>query len=326
MNQPTQHPQENSQLPEEFPPVEAPTAGFLVQLFVIPAIIVFAVVLVYVLFGKIATGQTDPEQFRAALRSPNPVRRWQAAHGLAQALEADRSLAENHDLAADLVELLEDELDRGPGASKEERTLRAFLVTAVGRFHVPLGASVLRRAMKSPHTVEVRIRAITALMDLNERVDSLEDPEVIEDLIETSRDTEPVIRKLSAFAMGKLGEPRFETRLQEMLADGNVDVRYNAALGLARNGQAAAMPVLVAMLDPENQEAVRSEDPGRRARKASEVMQSALAAAKSLVTLNRESDLSDLRGPLVTLSEHPSPAVHLKATNVLRELDRRDEK
>jgi len=326
MNELTPYSSENSQLPEELPPVEAPTAGFLIQLFVIPAIIVFAVVLVYVLFGKIASGEADPAQFRAALRSTNPVRRWQAAHSLAQTLEADEQLSKNKELAADLAELLDSELNDGPGANDDERTLRAYLVTALGRFHTPVGVPVLQRAMKPPHAVRVRIRAILALLDLKERVEDFKDPELVSDLIESSADVEPILRKVSAYAMGMLREPRFEARLQEMLADGDIDVRYNAALALARNGNAASMSVLVAMLDPENKAGVSSESPERQDYKSSAIVQNALAGAESLVTNNRQVDLSALRGPLKTLSEHPSPAVYLRATNLLRKLEQREGK
>src|SRR5206468_1762631 len=42
--------------PVDLPPVEPPTAGFILQLFVIPAIIVAVVVVVWLLFGKLAGG------------------------------------------------------------------------------------------------------------------------------------------------------------------------------------------------------------------------------------------------------------------------------
>jgi HEAT repeat protein len=317
---------ENSQLADELPSVEEPTAGFLVQLFVVPAIIVLAVVLVYVLFGKIATGETDPEQFRAALKSSNPVRRWQAAHNLAQVLEADQRLSQNQDLAIDLVELLEAELDQGPGSSDDERVHRAYLVTALGKFQTPLVVPVLRRAIKPPHAVQVRIRAILALMDLAERVNLFDDPMMVTDLIEASEDGEAIVRKVSAYAMGNLANPGFDSRLQEMLGDGDVDVRYNAALALARNGHFASVSVLVAMLDPGNPEAVQSESPEQREHKSSEVLRNALLAAEGLATKNQIADLSTLRGSVEALTEHPSPAIYLRARDVLRQLNERDQK
>jgi hypothetical protein len=43
----------------ELPPVELPSAGFVVQLFVIPAVVVVVVILVWLLFGKLAGGERD---------------------------------------------------------------------------------------------------------------------------------------------------------------------------------------------------------------------------------------------------------------------------
>ena len=49
------------------PPVEPPSAGFIVQLFVVPALIVLAVVGVWALFGKIASSDED---WRTGRRHP----------------------------------------------------------------------------------------------------------------------------------------------------------------------------------------------------------------------------------------------------------------
>jgi len=48
-----------AQIPENLPPVEPPSAGFIIQLFVVPGLIVLAIVGVYLLFGKLATVGQD---------------------------------------------------------------------------------------------------------------------------------------------------------------------------------------------------------------------------------------------------------------------------
>ena len=45
----------------DLPPVEAPSAGFVVQLFVIPAAVVVVVIIVWLLFGKLAGGERDAD-------------------------------------------------------------------------------------------------------------------------------------------------------------------------------------------------------------------------------------------------------------------------
>src|SRR5579872_6845052 len=80
----------SAQLPEELPPVQPPSAGFIIQLFVVPGLIVLAIVAVYVFFGKLATGEQDWKSQVIELRHPNEHRRWRGATGLAQILKADQ--------------------------------------------------------------------------------------------------------------------------------------------------------------------------------------------------------------------------------------------
>ena len=72
--------------PEELPPVKPPSAGFIVQLFLIPALIVMAVVAVWALFGRLADSGTDWAQLVVELGSGNEHRRWRAAQELQKCL------------------------------------------------------------------------------------------------------------------------------------------------------------------------------------------------------------------------------------------------
>ncbi|MEZ6061328.1 MAG: hypothetical protein R3C19_13370 [Planctomycetaceae bacterium] len=67
--------------PEELPPVEPPSAGFIVQLFLIPALIVAAVIGVWALFGKLADSKTDWKQLVSELGSSNEHRRLASGSG-----------------------------------------------------------------------------------------------------------------------------------------------------------------------------------------------------------------------------------------------------
>src|SRR5258707_14265223 len=88
-----------AQIPEDLPPVEPPSAGFIIQLFVVPGLIVLAIVGVYLVFGKLATGGQDWREQVADLRHPNEHRGWRGGLGLAQLLTADQALGCNgHDL------------------------------------------------------------------------------------------------------------------------------------------------------------------------------------------------------------------------------------
>lgn len=308
---------------EELPPVEPPTAGLIVQLFVIPLVIVLAVVLVWLLFGSIAAQEQDPREYVAALNMPSPERRWRAAHGLAQLLESSPELADDRNLAQELADQLDRELQRG-GDSDQDVRLRGFLATALGKFNFPdVVMPVLRKAIRPSEPIEVRFRAIAAVGDLAERLDDVESPQVVDQLIEASRDVEPLVRKLSAFALGMLASADALDSLGVMLADSNADVRYNAALALARNGRPAAVPVLARMLDPENPDGVSDEHPGQQQYKASVILLNALEGTSRLMNKNPDADVSQLEAPLETLTRHPLRAVRLSAGEVLRKVRER---
>ena len=71
------------------PEVQPPSAGFIVQLFVVPAVIVLIIVAVYVLFGRLASGEADWRQLVTDVKSENSHVRWRSALTLAQVLQDD---------------------------------------------------------------------------------------------------------------------------------------------------------------------------------------------------------------------------------------------
>jgi transposase len=84
------HDAEGARVPEDLPPVQPPSAGFILQLFVVPGLIVLAIVAVWLLFGKLAGNEQDWKGLLVELQHPNEHRRWRGALGLAQMLKADQ--------------------------------------------------------------------------------------------------------------------------------------------------------------------------------------------------------------------------------------------
>ena len=152
------------------PPVEPPSAGFILQLFVIPAVIVLVVVLLGMLITSLAnTGERDPAKIVATLRSSSQ-NRWQEAFELANALrneEQNPELKNNSELASQLAELLDEEITAG-NTDDGSVKLRSFLCSAFGEFHVDDGIAVLLRAAKEDPDDYVRGSAINSLAILAE--------------------------------------------------------------------------------------------------------------------------------------------------------------
>ena len=97
------------------PQVQPPSAGFIVQLFVVPAVIVMIIVGVYLLFGRLVSGEADWRQLVTDVRSENTHVRWRSALTLAQVLQDDglrkekgQQLASTPEVAIALTEVLTD--------------------------------------------------------------------------------------------------------------------------------------------------------------------------------------------------------------------------
>src|SRR3954470_17818452 len=111
----------------DLPPVEAPSAGFIVQLFVIPAVVVAGVIVVWVLFGKLAGGERDATEYVRSLRSPSA--NWRAAYELASLIRNDPKLSNDPKLLGELTDLLEHDLE-----SDQSPELTRYVVLTLGAF------------------------------------------------------------------------------------------------------------------------------------------------------------------------------------------------
>ena len=69
---------------------------------------------------------------------------------------------------------------------------------------------------------------------------SWNDPKVVAVLIDTSKSDNADLRSDSRICAGNFGRSKANARLTQMLDDEHADARYNAGVGLARIGDAAA--------------------------------------------------------------------------------------
>lgn len=244
---------------DELPPVEPPSAAFILQLFVVPAVIVLAVVCVWALFGKIAAGEQDWRKQLAELRSSNVHRRWRGANALAQMLQMDQRrgddgehLAENREIARELATLLEDGLKRG-SPSDDDLKQQAFLALSLSMLDVhDVTMPVLQEASRPHYDRSIRQNAVKAIFFVagraHERGQPLSDDSLVEALIEVSRDGDPLFRHLGAYALGFFPVEPARQQLVVLLDDGDANTRLNAAVGLARHGLTSGYPVFKSVL------------------------------------------------------------------------------
>ena len=117
---------------DSLPPVEPPNAGFIIQLFVIPGIIVAIIVLVWGLLNWLAQMGNDPASYVEALQRNNEAR-WQAAMNLADAERNPKNVELKHDagVAKKMGGFLDAELAAGK-TDKESKELRVYLCHGAG--------------------------------------------------------------------------------------------------------------------------------------------------------------------------------------------------
>ena len=99
------------------------------------------------------------------------------------------------------------------------------------------------------------------------------------------------VASTATFTLGVVGGPVAVERLRELLDDRRPDVRYNAATGLARHGAVAATPVLLEMLDTDNQLSLINEpNTAALAHRRDLLVSNGIRAAVQLVAANPQAD------------------------------------
>jgi HEAT repeat protein len=284
------------------PLVAAPALA--VQFFLIPLAVVAIAGSVYIGFRSLLTDDRGPQDYLAEIRNGGSSRRWPAAYELSR-LMADPKVRADKTLAPALIKAFEE--------SSGDAQVRRYLALAIGRLDPPLppdGVASLTRALDDPDS-ETRISVIWAL-------GSSGDPAVVDRLVPlyTAQDSDAGIRKMVVYALGALpGEGQIPT-LRTALQDSTADVRWNAAVALARHNRHEGVSVLKQMLDrPYVEQTVKrdvrvddDQDP------IAEVMISGLRAAAALKD-------DTLKAAVTTLSQQDkSLKVRQAAIEALKEM------
>jgi HEAT repeat protein len=207
----------------------------------------------------------------AEIRHGGTNRRWPAAYELSR-LMADPNVRADRSLAPALVEAFQ-------AAKTDDPRVRSYLALALGRLDPPMpveAVAALTDALDGGDD-ESRISVIWAL-------GSSGDEAVVARLQPLMESNDAGIRKMVVYALGALpGDGQVES-LKGALVDEAADVRWNAAVALARHGRHDGVPVLRQMLDRGHvEQTVRREtNPYEDQDPVAEVMISGLKAAAAL--------------------------------------------
>ena len=244
---------------EYLPPVQPPSASFIMQLFLVPGLIVVAVIGVWALFGQLSSGEQDWRQLISEIRSTNDHRRWRGANALANVVRADsdkgaasQKLAANPEIAKELANLLQDLLQQ-KSQDQELITQQLFVVRALGFLDSQdIIFPPLMEAALPTHETFVRADAIKAMAIVSSRASEqgrpVTDEDVIARIIDVSNDENPMLRQVGAYSLGLFAGDAAGQRLRAMTEDSDLYARVNAATALARRKQTDGLPVLIDFL------------------------------------------------------------------------------
>ncbi len=319
---------------DALPPVEPPSASFLVQLFLVPAIIVGIIVTVWLAFHWLAQLGNDPQAYVRQLRR-NTEGRWQAALNLANDLRGPggAKLKADPALAGELASILESEVVSGRpvggGHSAEQsRTLCIYLCRALGEFVVPDAAPPLMARAKAIDQPEIARAAVEALAVLATNLAAVDkgftDPgSVTGAVLDATEAQDQGLRSSAAFALGVVGGGEARERLEVLCNDVNDDVRYNAAFGLARLGGTAAWETLAEMLSLPDIAVKPGDDEAQADRyKRAMVVVNALKGVGLLVDDTAEPPPERITAAVAGLREDAIADVRQGATALLRRVER----
>jgi HEAT repeat protein len=311
---------------ELLPPVEEPSAKFIMQLFVVPMLIVAVLAGGYVLLGMLVRSTTvDPGKLIKGIEHGPSVARWQRASELADMLNSKRyaALKRDHREAAHLARILDREIEQSNDGNdgQEAATLRFFLARALGEFEVHDGIDVLLKAAetkRTPSDEPVRRSAIEAIAVRTYNLQQLDPPEQLSHpeleptLIRLAGEGDAAIRTRATFALGKLGTPAAIEKLEALVDDPDADTRYNAAVALAHRGNAKGVPTLAEMLDVSElaKRAEKKEDERPSGFIRAAIIATAIDAAHALARQNPQADLSSVVSALDDLVKADAKTLH----------------
>tara|TARA_B100001123_G_scaffold53926_1_gene56842 strand:- start:21825 stop:22718 length:894 start_codon:yes stop_codon:yes gene_type:complete len=257
-----------------------------VQFFLIPLAVVGVVVLIYGGFRMLVMDERTPEEYLNDVRVGGRERRWPAAYELSRLL-ADPGIQGQYPGIGSAV------VDAFAGSEGDDPRVRRYLALAVGRLAVLPENAVreLLTGLEDPDS-ETVISVIWALAATG-------DSAVVDPLEKMYESDDAGIRKMTVYALGVLPSSAEAETLQRALIDEVPDVRWNAALALARHRREEGVTVLRQMLDREYVERNVSRTPARSANidPVAEVMVSSLQAVGVLQAI-------EFRSEVVRLSEN----------------------
>jgi len=276
-------------------PKESPK-NILFQFVVFPLGVVAIAVLIFFLFGKLASDEQGIPDYINAIRSGSLHERWQAAYQLSKSLkrgEAKRYPNLEHDVATLYA-----------NSKSDDPRIRRYLGMVLGQLGDRRATPILLDGLND-HDADNRIYALTALGELR-------DPAAVPRIAKTVTDDDKDVRATAYFTLGTIGDRSAIPVLASGLQEETPDVRWNAAIALAGLGDSRALGTLREVLDRSRLDRVT----GMREDQKEDAMIVAMSAYAKLAGKDAAPDLQRIA------ASDPSIPVRAAARQALTQIGR----
>jgi len=217
--------------------VKPPTSGrkLFYGLFIFPLIIaVFMAVLlcsVVLLTREVET----PETLISDIKSSSPSQRWQKAFELANELNRDPAMFRSHAIMNEIVHILQNRGEYDPKT-------RSYMAMALARFENIEAQTAILKSLEAEDSSEVQLYLIWAIGQQK----IIAGRQIVEGFLGDSPED---LKKMATYVLGVLGDAKSSKVLIPLLNSESQDIRWNAALSLARLKNDAGLEVIMKMLD-----------------------------------------------------------------------------
>lgn len=271
----------------------SPYKNLFVPLIVVPALIVGAVMLVFLFFGAIAGSESTLAENLDRVVNGGQAERKQAAFNMVRQIAENRqALLDGRDAPWPLDPGFQDGLRRAwDSTSADDPAIRLVLASLLAQLEDPQGVPSLIALLDTPEGDDpdggIRFNALATLGSLGDA--RAEAPAVR--ILQSGDD--PGLRAVAAIALQRIPGEAGAQALRGALDDPVFEVRANAAIALSMRGDPSAARVLRDLLD----RAVYESEHGRDAAKfsqAARVSEARVAAIEGLARLQRAEDHDEI--------------------------------
>ncbi len=203
-------------------------------LFVFPLMIAIGMAVLLCAVVLMTHEKESPDTLIAAIKKSPSSKRWQKAFELSNELNRKRPDIRSQSVLNEITQILQT-------PEQYDAKTRGYMAIALTHFDTPEAKVSLKKALADPND-ELKLYVLWSLGVLH---DASAAPDIEAYLKSESAD----VRKTAAYVLGVLGQDKNRSALRLLLNDAVTDVRWNAALALARLHDDAGFEILVKMME-----------------------------------------------------------------------------